>query len=190
MFCNKHKEIDRFPFFTGNCLPDIRYIDKNIERTKFHANNISIDDVLREESDFWKWVKFHCFLDEKRDYFYENNGIYVPKTSDMIFIYSLKVLEDDILYLKLSIRKDFIRFLMEYKFPVNDVDEKTIKKWKNILCNYFSMQPCIQSRKDFILWVGLSEELHIQIENMLDDLRCKYASQIDDMISFIESIMD
>ena len=51
-----------------------------------------------QKSDFWKGVKFHCFVDENRDTFYENNGVHIPKISDAIFIYTLKVLEDDILY--------------------------------------------------------------------------------------------
>jgi hypothetical protein len=72
-FCEKHPEIDRFSFFAGNSLPDIRYIDKEIERERFHSNNVSIDEVLAEKSDFWKGVKFHCFVDEKRDSFYEKH---------------------------------------------------------------------------------------------------------------------
>ena len=63
-----------------------------------------------QKSDFWKGVKFHCFVDENRDTFYENNGVYIPKVSDAIFIYSLKVLEDDILYSELSYRQDFVKF--------------------------------------------------------------------------------
>lgn len=110
-FWNKHQEIDKFAFFAGNCLPDIRYIDKEIEREKFHSHNVSIDNVLSEDSDFWKGVKFHCFVDENRDTFYENNGVYIPKVSDAIFIYTLKVLEDDILYSELSYRQDFVKFL-------------------------------------------------------------------------------
>ena len=45
-FCDKHPEIERFPFFFFFFLPDIRYIDKDIPRTKFHAKNIQINDVL------------------------------------------------------------------------------------------------------------------------------------------------
>lgn len=188
-FCDRHPEIDKFPFFAGNSLPDIRYIDKNIERTKFHANNISVDDVLWEESDFWKGVKFHSFVDEKRDRFYEENGVYTPETSDKVFIYSLKVLEDDILYSRLSIRQNFVKFFATYKFPTDDINEETIKKWKEVLCNYLSLQPCTNSRKDFILWIWLTEGLHNQIENMLDELNWKYSSKINDMIVFLENLM-
>ena len=188
-FCDKHPEIDRFPFFAGNCLPDIRYIDKNIERTKYHSNNISIDNILWEKLDFRKGVKFHSFVDEKRDNFYENNGVYTPETSDKVFIYSLKVLEDDILYSRLSVRQDFIEFLMKYTFPTSDINEETIKRWKKVLCNYFALQPCNKSRKDFILWIGLTEELHDQIENMLDELNWKYSSKINDMITFLENLI-
>ena len=188
-FWNKHPEIDKFSFFAGNCLPDIRYIDKEIKREKFHSNNVSISDVLAEKSDFWKGVKFHCFVDENRDNFYENNGVYIPKISDAIFIYTLKVLEDDILYSELSYRQDFVKFLWKYEFPVDDINKESIEKWKNVLCNYFSQQPCTQSRKDFILWIGLTEELHNQIESRLNDFHWKYTKAIDDMITFLEDIM-
>ena len=188
-FWNKHQEIDKFSFFAGNSLPDIRYIDKEIERERFHSNNVSISDVLAEKSDFWKGVKFHCFVDENRDAFYEKHWIYLPETSDAIFIYSLKVLEDDMLYWELSIRQDFIEFLWKYEFPVDNVNKESIDRRKNVLCNYFSQQPCTQSRKDFILWIGLTEGLHNQIESRLDDFRWKYTKAINDMIAFLEGIM-
>lgn len=188
-FCDKHPEINKFPFFAGNCLPDIRYIDKNILRTKFHAKNISINDVLEEKSDFWKGVRFHSFIDEKRDYFYEKQWIYTPNNSDWVLIYSLKCLEDDILYSQLPFRQDFISFLFEYSFPTKDINEKSIKKRKEILCDYFSLQPCKKSRKDFILWVGLSEDLHEKIENMLIEIRWKYSSKINDMVKFLDNLI-
>ena len=188
-FCDKHPEIDKYPFFAWNCLPDIRYIDKKIERTRFHINNVSINDILEEKSDFWKGVKFHSFIDVNRDLFYEEHNVYIPKISDGVFIYSLKALEDDILYWKLSFRQDFIKFLQWYEFPTEDISKETIKKRKEILCNYFSTQPNSWSRKDFIIWVWLSEDLYIQIENMLNELRWKYNQEINDMISFLEDIM-
>lgn len=189
IFCDKHPEIDRFPFFAGNCLPDIRYIDKDIPRTKYHINNITINDILWEKSDFWKGVKFHSFIDENRDNFYEKHNIYKPKISDGVFIYSLKILEDDILYSKLTYRQDFIDFFTKYQFPTKDINEESITKWKKIICNYFSVHPCPNSRKDFILWVGLSEDLYNQIENMQTKLHWEYTPKINDMISFIEDII-
>jgi hypothetical protein len=79
-------------------LPDIRYIDETIERTKYHIRDVAIHEVLEEKSDFWKGVKFHSFIDENRDVFYEKHNVYIPKVSDENFIKSLKFLEDDILY--------------------------------------------------------------------------------------------
>lgn len=188
-FWNKHQEIDKYPFFAWNCLPDIRYIDEKIERTKFHISNVSINDILEEKSDFWKGVKFHSFVDENRDLFYEKHNIYIPKISDWVLIYTLKILEDDIIYWELPFRQDFIKFFQWYEFPTEDISKESIKKWKEILCNYFSSQPDSKSRKDFILWVWLSEDLYIQIENMLGELRWKYNQKINDMISFLEKIM-
>lgn len=188
-FCDKHPEIERFPFFVWNCLPDIRYIDKDISRTKFHAKNISIDNVFGEKLDFWKGVKFHSFVDENRDYFYEKHWIYKPGVSDWVFILSLKVFEDDILYSHISFRQDFIKFFLEYQFPVEDINDASIRKWKEILCDYFSSQPSKLSRRKFILWVWLSENLAEQIEGMLVELNKKYTEDINDMVKFLENLM-
>lgn len=188
-FWDKHQEIDRFQFFAWNSLPDIRYIDKTIERTKYHIKNLTIDNILEEKSDFWKWVKFHSFVDENRDAFYENHNVYIPKVSDENFIKSLKFLEDDILYWKLSFRQDFIRFFIEYEFPTDDIKEESIKKWKDILCEYFSRQPCKDSRKSFILWIGLDKDICNKIEWMLGELYWKYIQEIEDMILFLENLM-
>jgi hypothetical protein len=78
-------------------LPDIRYVDKMIERTKFHTRNVTIYEVLEEESDFWKGVKFHSFIDENRGMYCRKN-IYILENFDVNMIRSLKFLEDDILY--------------------------------------------------------------------------------------------
>jgi len=188
-FCDKYPEIERFPFFAWNCLPDIRYIDKDITRTKFHIRNVSINGVLEEKSDFWKGVKFHSFVDENRDYFYEKYWIYKPGVSDWVLIYSLKLLEDDILYSQLLFRQDFISFFCEYRFPVDGINWESIRKWKDILCDYFSLQPCKKSRKDFILCVWLGEDLGEQIENMFGELRENYTKYINNMINFLEDIM-
>ena len=124
-FCDKHWEIDRFQFFAWNCLPDIRYIDETVERTKYHTKNVTINEVLSEESDFWKWVKFHCFIDENRGMFCRIN-IYPLENFDEDMVKSLKFLEDDILYWKLLFRQDFINFLPKYEFPVNDIKLESI----------------------------------------------------------------
>ena len=182
-FCNKHPEIDRFPFFAGNCLPDIRYIDKNIPRAKFHLNNITINSILWEKSDFWKGVKFHSFIDK----YYQKK--FAPYESDPTFMLFLKFLEDDILYSKLTFLQDFIKFFTKYNFPTKDINEESIEKWKSILCNYFSLQPCNSSRKNFILWIGLTNEIYNQIESMLRGPRQNYISNFNDMISFIEDII-
>jgi len=186
-FCDKYWEIDRFQFFAWNCLPDIRYIDDTIERTKYHIRDVAIHEVLEEKSDFWKGVKFHSFIDENRDAFYEKHNVYIPKVSDENFIRSLKFLEDDILYWKLSFRQDFIKFLSEYEFPVYDINLESINKWKNILSNYFSIQPCKNSRDDFGKSVELTEDVRIKIETLLCEFHWKYLKEISDMIVFIEN---
>lgn len=189
-FWDKHWEIDWFQFFAWNCLPDIRYIDRTIERTKFHMKNLTIDDILAEKSDFLKGVKFHSFVDERRDNFYEEHNIYIPKVSDENFIKALKFLEDDILYWKLSFRQDFINFFNEYEFPIYDINWESIKKWKSMLSDYFREQPCSESRHDFILWIWLNEDTYNQIESKLEEIRKNNLQNINDMIVFLENLIE
>ena len=151
-FCEKHEELERFPFFVGNCLPDIRHIDKKISRDKFHFFNVSIEDIKKEKLDFRKGIKFHSFIDEERDLFYKNEGIYTPtKESDELFIVALKLLEDEILYEKIQFLGDFASFFQKYEFPIDGIDNKSIKKWKELLHNYFQQKPCQESRKEFMI---------------------------------------
>lgn len=185
-FCDKHWEIDRFQFFSWNCLPDIRYIDDTIERTKYHIRDVAIHEVLEEKSDFWKGVKFHSFVDGKRGMFCRKY-IYPLENFDEIMVRSLKFLEDDILYWKLFFRQDFIKFLSEYEFPVYDINLESITKWKNILSDYFSVQPCKNSRNNFGKWTGITEDIRIKIETLISELRWKYLQEINDMIIFIEN---
>lgn len=186
-FCDKHWEIDRFQFFAWNCLPDIRYIDGTIERAKYHIRNVAIHEVLKEKSDFRKGVKFHSFVDGNRDAFYQKHNVYIPKVSDENFIKSLKFLEDDILYWKLSFRQDFVKFLSEYEFPVHDINLDSINEWKKLLSDYFSVQPCKDSRNKFFEWIGVTEDLCIKIETLLSELRWKHLQEISDMIVFVEN---
>ena len=188
-FCDKHWEIDRFQFFAWNCLPDIRYIDDTVERTKYHIRDVAIHEVLEEKSDFWKGVKFHSFVDENRGMFCRKY-IYPLENFDEIMVRSLKFLEDDILYSKLFFRQDFIKFLSEYEFPVYDVNLESIMEWKSILSDYFSLQPCKISRDDFGKWTGLTEDIRIKIETLISEFRWKYLQQINDMIAFIENNME
>ena len=101
----------------------------------------------------------------------------------------MKVFEDDILYSHISFRQDFIKFFLEYQFPVEDINDASIRKWKEILCDYFSSQPSKLSRRKFILWVWLSENLAEQIEGMLVELNKKYTEDINDMVKFLENLM-
>lgn len=188
-FCEKHKNVDRLAFFAWNCLPDIRYIDKYIPRERFHIKDISLKDIKEEKSAFWKWVKFHSFVDVRRDLYYASNDIYYPSISDGIFIYALKVLEDDILYKECLFWTEFVSFFNEYEFPVENINSNTIKKRKKIIWDYLSQPPNWKSRKDFILWVGLSDEIYWKIESMLENIKEKHINDIRNMVSYMENII-
>lgn len=185
-FCDKHWEIDRFQFFAWNCLPDIRYIDDTVERKKYHIRDVAIHEVLEEKSDFWKGVKFHSFIDGNRGMFCRKY-IYPLENFDEIMVKSLKFLEDDILYWTLFFRQDFVKFLSEYEFPVYDIKLESINKWKKLLSDYFSMQPCENSRNKFFKWMGATNDICKKTETLLTELRWKYLQQIDDMIIFIKN---
>jgi len=187
-FCDKYHEIDRFQFFVWNCLSDIRYIDQTVERAMFHVKNMTIHEVLEEKLDFRKGVKFHSFVDENRGIFCRR---YVyDQMFDENMVRSLKFLEDDVLYWRLFFWHDFISFLSEYDFPVYDIEWKSLKKWKNVLSDYFSVQPCNDSRGEFLKWIGFTEDICIKIEGGIEELRWKSLHKINDMIVFLESLIE
>ncbi|MDR3169871.1 MAG: hypothetical protein LBU27_09370 [Candidatus Peribacteria bacterium] len=98
-FLKQHPDIDRNAFLVGTSLPDIRYLDKNIPRDKYHKENVDLRQVLQQSTDFERGVFFHNFVDQWRDKFYIERGIYTFG-EDEIFITSLKGLEDEVFYEK------------------------------------------------------------------------------------------
>lgn len=90
---DKHKKIDRFHFFAWNCLPDIRYVDKTIERKNFHIRNLIIDDLLEEKSDFWKGGNFYSFVDKNWDFLFQNVSANTEVGSSKIRIQNVKIFD-------------------------------------------------------------------------------------------------
>jgi hypothetical protein len=98
-FLNQHPDIEKNAFLVGTSLPDIRYIDNNIPRNKYHKENADLNKVLQQPTDFEKGIYFHSFLDQWRDNFYIEREVYVFGR-DEVFITALKCLEDEIWYEK------------------------------------------------------------------------------------------
>ena len=61
-------------FLIGNVFPDIRYIDK-IPREQTHFANVTLKDLKNADS-FMAGVKCHSMVDELREKFLAENGLY------------------------------------------------------------------------------------------------------------------
>ncbi len=134
--------VDMKLFLLGTSFPDIRYLGV-IERTTTHSKNISWLDVVNEPSPFLAGLKFHALVDELRETFLEDHGMYnlIPKRPYLS--QCMKFVEDGFLYHKInewdSIITVFDTISSEEKaFNIADAD---VKRWHTILKKYCAEQP-------------------------------------------------
>ena len=66
-------EYNKGLFLKGSTFPDIRYV-ANIARSKTHLRHVKYSSINEEDDWFEKGIKFHCFVDEKREAFVRKNN--------------------------------------------------------------------------------------------------------------------
>lgn len=125
-------------FLIGTSFPDIRYL-KLIERANTHFHKVTIEDIKKEKDSFKAGMLFHSFVDEKREEYIEQNGIYERLPKFRFTTQSLKFAEDKILRSLFDIAKykaHFDKILPQEKnFKISD---ENISRWHDFLKGYFS----------------------------------------------------
>ena len=166
-FKNKNKK----DFFVGTSLPDIRYL-KVIEKEKTHFTVKSFKEVLNEDS-FISGMKFHAFLDKIREEFifpYEKAEFFIKSKYN---ITALKFFEDEMFYSKIpdwnQISSYFDGILENELLLIKD--SNSVKKWHSLVTKYISVPPSDKSRMDFILGIGLTDEIGIEINNLISEMK-------------------
>lgn len=152
------KDKNKKEFFIGSCFPDIRYL-KVIEREKTHFNNLAIIN-LKNNSAFDAGLKFHSILDIAREKFIIENSLYSLCPESKYTIVSVKLLEDELYYKKIANwhkYTDYLKEILTEEINIG-VDINDIRKWHNLLSNYFRIKPNKKSVTDFMHGVYYTDD--------------------------------
>src|SRR4030042_2807841 len=164
----------RKDFYIGTVFSDIGYLEVvDRQSTHFPLQELKLEDVKKEQNSFTAGLKFHSLVDDIRERFIESKNLYslIPESKYKTQI--LKLLEDELYYDKISNWDEFIKFLEDI-LPEErsfNIKEDDIKKWHNILQNYFSRKPDKQVRKGLAKELNFSEEGQNEIVNLVEQTR-------------------
>lgn len=185
------KDKIRKDFFIGTSFPDIRYL-KVIDRNKTHYNSLSIADLGNDES-FSAGVKFHSILDHVREKFIVENNAYALCPESKYITQSLKILEDEIFYQHVkdwSMYMDYFNEILQVERDYG-IAEKDLNKWHILLQQYFQEKPSNNSIRNFILNIGLSEEVADEIKQNIALMRTnkKIINIIENLYKNFENLL-
>lgn len=185
-------------FFIGNSFPDIRYLGV-IRRDQTHFLGITLSEIVNEKSSFWRGMKFHSWVDQTRSMVIFSNPEILTlekgfsRPEHLRFHIALKLLEDEILYPKVSNWLEKISFLDNF-LPEEesfDIPEEAIKRWHRILQDNFSMLPSDQTRSNFFRVLGITEGRIGKINQMVNRIRreIKIVRAINDLYLRFEDLL-
>lgn len=168
IFDKLFKDKNKKEFFIGSCFPDIRYL-KVIEREKTHFNNLAVVD-LKNNSAFDTGLKFHSILDIAREKFIVENSLYSLCPESKYITVSVKLLEDELHYKKITNWNNYVDYLKEILTEeINiGVDINDVQKWHNLLSNYFRTKPNTKSVTDFMHGVYYTDD---DIQEIFENLK-------------------
>lgn len=170
---NYFNEKDKKEFLIGSLFPDIRYFGV-ISREKTHFEDIALVE-LREESSFMAGLKSHSLVDKIREDFIKKSGIYSICPESKLTTFSLKCLEDEILYQKIDHWDEIISYfntILNEETAILE-NEKAIKKWHELLQDYFKVKPSEDSVVPFVKDLGFTDEQSDEIYQNIKFMRNK-----------------
>lgn len=167
-------------FLIGTLFPDIRYVAR-IERDKLHGFNTS-EEMIPKDSSFKAGMYVHWLVDEKREKFISDKGIYNLLPKEQYISASLKPVEDELLYDKIDNWEEVVDILGIY--PEEEyalgIGKDTVELWHGLLKKYFQRKPDYSTWREMILSMGFSKEL--------SEIVLKQAKTIKDSDKAIEII--
>ena len=137
----QNQDIDAF--YVGTLFPDIRYLGK-FRRKSTHFKNTTLADVQGQPNSFYKGLKLHSWLDETREKFAVNYGVYkklenIPKKHRASF---LKFIEDELMFKQLDWQMVKSSLSNTYTYQIDfGADQKSLFIWHSLLKVYFSFPP-------------------------------------------------
>lgn len=133
-------------FIIGTLFPDIRYL-KVISREKTHPKNLTLKDIASANNAVAAGSLFHAWLDDHREEFVINYGIY-NKISEHPKKYKsrlLKIIEDELYWEHLDIeqtRKALSSKITKYE-KSQGISNKHLRQWRDVLVFYFKTKPSV-----------------------------------------------
>lgn len=134
---------DQDAFYVGTLFPDARYLGY-FKRKNTHFKNVSLAEIQIQPNSFYKGLKLHSWLDETREKFAKQYGVYqylnkIPKKHRASF---LKFIEDELIFKQMDWQLVKSSLSNTYVYQADfGADQKSLFIWHNLLKIYFSFPP-------------------------------------------------
>ena len=156
---SRHPGLDWPEFLIGTLFPDIRYIAK-IDRSTLHEVNTSEEKLPKDDS-FKAGIYAHWLVDEKREKFISEKGVYNLLPKEQYTAASLKLVEDELLYDSIKDWGEIISALDIYPKEEEGfgIGRETLENWHGLLKKYFSQRPNLDTWREMILTLGFDKQI-------------------------------
>jgi hypothetical protein len=155
-------------FYVGTSFPDIRYLGI-IERETTHFKVSSFSSEV-DKDDFKSGQRLHCWIDDVRNDYLAQTDVYELLPDSRWITQAVKFYEDQVCFEKVSNWKEIIQYfsnVMEKEIEFN-LHKSDVKLWHDSLQRYFSEKPSITSRTNFVCDIGMSPDVAIEINGLVD----------------------
>lgn len=165
---------NRQDFLIGTSLPDFRYVG-NLDRQITHLQGLKFEEIEKEKS-FRSGFLFHSLLDEFWVDFYLKQPDYpfVLEPKHLTGM-SIKFLEDEIYYQWLGGWPEIAGFfgkVLPEELAISDSSYfEEINVWYGALSDYFSQAPNEESRRKFLRFSEINDDLAADLNRFIANLR-------------------
>ncbi|HEU0051292.1 MAG TPA: hypothetical protein VFQ60_04550 [Patescibacteria group bacterium] len=159
-------------FIIGTLFPDIRYLGV-IDRARTHLADFDLKYIQSEESAFIAGMKFHHLVDQIREHFMVEHGLYSLCPKFDYQTQAIKLLEDERYYSKIdtwSLERAYLEGIPDEEAGFG-IAEASIQKWHSILQAYFLQPPTDLSRTEFMASIGFKKEIADSFNGYLQEIR-------------------
>lgn len=171
IFDQKFSNLDKKIFVVGTIFPDIRYL-VGIGRERTHPKVKGLNEIQKLTS-FDAGVYFHQLVDTKREeYMLKNRAYDVVQKSEFI-VESIKLLEEEVLYAKVSDWQKYASFFsdvldQEISYGLKHAD---IEKWHTFISEYVKQKPNSKKRKSHLHRLKFFKKNIIKINYNVERMR-------------------
>lgn len=191
IFAKYFKDKAKKDFFIGTLFPDIRYLAA-IDREKTHYQGLALKD-LEQDSAFLAGLKFHSILDIACKKFLVEKGAYLLYPEAKHIISSLKMLEDEIFYDRVTDWAEYIGYLQEVLDEESElgVDKGVAKRWHEILQKYLASKPGVESASNFMHDINMPDEMVAEINHDVPKIRDdkRIINILEDLYKYFDSLI-